>query len=74
MVLIGGALNIVLFWMFDMRFMVHIVLGGLFAFFLGVMIFIIVALDVPFRGDVSVGADPLEGVYDTLMSSEIEQK
>jgi hypothetical protein len=73
-VLIGGALNIVLFWMFDMRFMVHIVLGGLFAFFLGVMIFIIVALDVPFRGEVSVGADPLESVYDTLMSSEIEQK
>jgi hypothetical protein len=38
------------------------------------MIFIIVALDVPFRGEVSVGADPLESVYDTLMSSEIEQK
>jgi hypothetical protein len=73
-VLIGGALNILLFWMFDMRFIVHILLGGLFAFFLGVMIFIIVALDVPFRGAVSVGPDPLEAVYDSLMKPELEQK
>jgi hypothetical protein len=70
-VLMGGALNIVLFWMFDMRFIVHVVLGGLFAFFLGVMIFIIVALDMPFRGEISVSADPLQVVYDNLIKSGI---
>jgi len=68
-VLMGGAINILLFWMFDMRFMLHVVIGGIVAFFLGVMIFIIVALDVPYRGTVSVSAFPLEEVYSTLIKS-----
>lgn len=66
-VLMGAALNILLFWMFDMRFLIHLLLGGIVAFFLGVVMFIIVSLDSPFRGDVSVGPDPLEEVYQTLM-------
>ena len=73
-VLIGGALNILLFWMFDMRFIVHILLGGIVAFFLGVMIFIIVTLDVPFRGEISVGPDPFEVVYNSLMKPKIDEK
>src|SRR6478752_5958382 len=55
-VLMGAALNIVLFWMFEMRFLVHLMLGGIVAFFLGVMILIIVNLNTPFRGDVTVSA------------------
>jgi hypothetical protein len=66
-VLMGGAINILLFWMFDMRFLVHILLGGIVAFFLGVVIFIIVSLDTPFRGEVSVGPEPLQAVYDSMM-------
>jgi hypothetical protein len=66
-VVVGCGLNFLLFWMFDMRFMVHILLGGIMAFYLGVMIFIIVTLDTPFRGAVSVGPDPLEAVYDSMM-------
>lgn len=66
-VLMGGALNILLFWMFDMRFLVHVLLGGIVAFFLGVVFFIIISLDTPFRGDVSVGPDPFEAVYESMM-------
>jgi hypothetical protein len=66
-VLMGGALYILLFWMFDMRFLVHITLGGIIAFFLGVMIYIIVAMDVPYRGAVSVNPGPFEEVYASLM-------
>jgi hypothetical protein len=66
-VLMGGALNILLFWMFDMRFMLHITLGGIIAFFLGVMIYIIVALDVPYRGTVSVSASAFEEIHDLMM-------
>jgi hypothetical protein len=73
-VLIGAAFNIVLFWLFDMRFFVHLMLGGILAFFLGVMILIIVNLDSPFRGDVTVGADPFEAVYDSMMKPKLGAK
>jgi hypothetical protein len=66
-VLMGAALNIPLFWMFDLRFLVHMTLGGIVAFFLGVMILIIVNLERPFRGDVTVGAVPFAAVYDSMM-------
>jgi len=68
-VLMGAAFNILLFWMFDMRFLVHMLLGGIVAFFLGVMIFIIVSLDSPFRGEVSVGPDPFTAIYDSMMKT-----
>jgi hypothetical protein len=56
-VLVGGMLNIALFWLFDMRFSFHMILGGLLAFFLSMMIFVIVALDAPLRGETSVSPD-----------------
>jgi hypothetical protein len=73
-VIVGAALNIVLFWMFDMRFFVHLILGGIVAFFLGVMILIIVNLDSPFRGDITVDPGPIEAVYDSLMSAKLGAK
>jgi hypothetical protein len=73
-VLMGGALNFLLFLLFDMRFMVHMLLGGIVAFFLGVMIFVIVAMDSPFRGEVSVGPDPLEALYDSMMKPKMGAK
>jgi hypothetical protein len=73
-VLMGAALNILLFWMFDMRFLVHMILGGIVAFFLGVMILIIVNLDTPFRGEVTVGADPFEAIYDSMMKPKMGAK
>ncbi|MFE7717609.1 hypothetical protein ACFU44_01045 [Nocardia rhizosphaerihabitans] len=42
-------------------------LGGLFAFFLGAMIFLIAALDYPFRGDLSVSSEPFDSVYTNVM-------
>jgi hypothetical protein len=73
-VLMGAALNILLFWMFDMRFLVHMILGGIVAFFLGMMILIIVNLATPFRGDVTVGADPFAAVYDSMMRPQMSGK
>jgi hypothetical protein len=34
------------------------------------VIFMIAALDNPFRGEVSVGPDPIRLVYETLMNSK----
>jgi hypothetical protein len=45
----------------------HILEVLLLAVFIGLVIFMIVALDRPFRGDLGVKADPYQLVYDQLM-------
>jgi hypothetical protein len=37
------------------------------SFFVGVVIFMIAAMDNPFRGEVSVGPDAFELIYTSLM-------
>jgi hypothetical protein len=66
-VAIGALINILLIWMLEMRFFTHMLLGAIMSFFLGVMIFLIAALDNPMRGEVSVSPDNYQLVYDVLM-------
>ncbi len=71
-VVIGAVLNIVLIWMLDMEVHVHVLLSGVLSIFLGIVIFLIAAMDNPFRGDVSVGPDSFQLVYEfTRAASEI---
>ncbi len=56
-VIVGAIINIAIVWMFEMRLTAQLVLGGLLAFFMGTMIFLIAAMDHPFRGGVSVAPD-----------------
>lgn len=56
-----------LVWMLNMQFFTHMVLGGIVAFSLGVVIFLIVAMDRPMRGEVSVPPTSYELVFDVLM-------
>jgi Protein of unknown function (DUF4239) len=65
----GALMNIVLIWMQDMEIHVHLILGGVLASIFGVVIFLIAALDNPFRGEVSVGPDSIALVYQTMMTS-----
>ena len=67
-VLLGAAINIVLIWMVNMSWHTHVVLTGLLAGFMGLVIFLIAAMDFPFRGEVSIDAAPFETVYAQLMS------
>ena len=60
---IGALFNIVLCWMFDTRFMTQLVLGGILAAFLGTMMFLIIDMNQPFRGEVSIPADVFEALY-----------
>ena len=57
---LGAVLNIVLIWMLHMEIHVHVILGGMLSLFLGIVIFLIAALDNPFRGEVSVGPDAFQ--------------
>jgi hypothetical protein len=56
-VIIGALISIVFVWMLHMAFKSQIVLGGITAFFLGIMIFMIYAMDNPLQGAVSVSPD-----------------
>ena len=47
----------------------HIVEVLLLAVFIGLVIFMILSLDRPFRGDLGIRADPYQLVYDQLMKS-----
>ncbi len=69
-VVIGAAVHIVLIWMLDIRRHVHLLLGGLLSFFIGVVIFAIAAMDNPFRGEVSDGPEAIELVIANLMRAK----
>ena len=64
---IGAAIALLLLAMLDMEIHVHLILGGALSMFLGLVIFLIAAMDNPFRGEVSVTPAALQQVYETLM-------
>ncbi len=67
-ILLGGLVNLILLWLFSLDSTgAHLMLAGLFAFFLGMMVFLIAALDWPFRGDLSISVDPYITVYENVM-------
>ena len=66
-VIIGAFINIMIVWMFEMRIIVQFILGGLLALFIGIVVFLIAAMDNPFRGELSVSPAPFQAVYDLLM-------
>jgi len=62
-VIIGSVINIALVWLFDMKLITHLFLGGLLAFFIGSVIFLIAVMDNPFRGEVCIPPTAFEQVY-----------
>lgn len=49
-VLIGAALNAFILWLFDVGRVTHLILGGVLSFYVGLVIYMVAALDDPFRG------------------------
>jgi hypothetical protein len=66
-VILGGVLTIMFLWMIHMDLVPQIFLGGITAIFLGVMTFLIYAMDHPLQGAVSVGPEPFQSVFDLVM-------
>jgi len=66
-VVLGAVVNIMLMWLLDMRLIAHLFLGGCLAFFVGAVISLVAAMDYPYRGEVSVGPDAFQLVYESLM-------
>ena len=61
--ILGAILNIAICWLFDMRFITQLVLGGILAAYLGTMMHLIFDMNQPYRGDVSISAEPFEVIY-----------
>jgi hypothetical protein len=68
-VLVGALINMTLIWMINTERHVHILLTGLLSAFMGLVIFLVAAMDYPFRGEVSIDAAPFEQVYTMVMSA-----
>jgi hypothetical protein len=66
-VVVGALINMFLVWMFDIGFSAHLVLGGLIAFFNSTMFCLIVIMDNPYRGEISVSPEAFQLIYDGLM-------
>src|SRR5215469_10480167 len=66
-VVIGAFLTIAFLWMLYIELAPQIILGGITAFFLGTVIFLIYAMDHPLQGAVSVPPDSFQSVYDLVM-------
>ena len=64
---VGAVLNLILIWMMDMEVHVHVMLTTVLSLLLASVIFLVIAMDHPFRGEVSVGPEAFERVYQTLM-------
>jgi hypothetical protein len=61
--ILGAVLNIAICWLFDMRFITQLVLGGILAAYLGTMMFLIFDMNQPFRGDVSITPEAFQSLY-----------
>jgi hypothetical protein len=69
-VVVGAIINISLVWLFDMKLVTHLFLGGLLSFFLGAVILLIAVMDNPFRGEVSISPEAFESVYRSTMMED----
>jgi uncharacterized integral membrane protein len=68
-VLVGAVINttmVYLFWVENVR--LHAILVGLFAAFIGLLLFLTAVMDNPFRGQFSVSPENFQGVLDHVMA------
>jgi hypothetical protein len=48
-------------------FITHLMLGGMLSAYLGTMIFLIAAMDNPFRGEVSISPAVFETIFEHMV-------
>ena len=69
LVILGAVICVGMTWFFHTAsFSIHIWMTILFSGLMGLMIYLVAALDNPYRGKVSVTPDPLEQVYQQVMT------
>jgi len=70
LVLIGAAINIAVTWFFRIKdTKLHVWMTVLLSSLLGLMIFLLAAMDHPFRGNLSVGPEAFQIVYEQTIQA-----
>lgn len=70
-IVVGALLNIMVSWLFIIdNFRLHNALNILMAALLGLLVFLIAAMDNPYRGEYSVGPDVFEFVRDRVINHQ----
>jgi hypothetical protein len=69
----SSGICLIMMWMLDLRVVAQLFLGGLGSVIMALMISLIVLMDHPFRGEVSVSPESFQLVYDDLMKSEFRE-
>jgi hypothetical protein len=67
-VIMGAAVSVLVLLLVRARPMAHFVLASISTFFLGVILFVILALDAPLRGPEGLSAKPYEELWDQQMA------
>lgn len=67
---LGAAINLILICLLDFERRIHILFGGTLSFFVGVMIFVIAAMDNPFSGADRIGPDAIRQVLNSPSMSK----
>lgn len=71
LLILGALVSIAVTWYFQLAsFSMHFWMTVLFSGLLGLMLYLVAALDNPYRGKVSVSPEPLEQVYQQTMIAE----
>ena len=71
LILVGAAICIISTWFFHMQSLkMHIWMTVLFSALIGLMVFMVAALDNPYRGKISVSPEPLERVYRQMVNPQ----
>jgi Protein of unknown function (DUF4239) len=66
-ILFGGIMNIIITWFFITdKFRVHVIMTVLFAALLGSLVFLVAAMDNPFRGELSISSEAFEIIYENM--------
>jgi hypothetical protein len=66
---VGAAICIISTWFFHMQSLkMHIWMTVLFSALIGLMVFMVAALDNPYRGKISVSPEPFERVYHQMIN------
>ncbi len=65
-VLIGAVLNVFVLWLFDLGRLTQLIVSGVLISFIGLVIYMVAALDRPFRGPNGIGPDYLLSVLEQI--------
>ena len=68
-VLVGAVINTTVLWLFDYDQRTHLVVGGALSLFIGIMVFMLAALDQPFNGYSGLGPGKLVNAREQLLRS-----